>query len=88
VTLEVTAYSWGCGATGYTSSGQWPFVGGAAADTAQFPYGSHLYIPNWGTVVVNDTGGAIGWGHIDLMAASCGQAIAWGVRSVTATVYR
>ncbi|MCA1593064.1 MAG: 3D domain-containing protein [Acidobacteria bacterium] len=64
-----------------------PYVGGAAAYTGEFPFGSRIGVPGLGVLTVNDTGGAVGWGHIDAFFASCAQAIEWGTRTVRVTVY-
>ena len=72
-TYLVTAYC----LTGVTASGAWTHPGTMAAT---LPFGTRLYVPGYGSGTVQDRGGAIGPGHVDLYMASCGAALQWGAR--------
>jgi len=82
VRVEVTAYAAGGG----TATGARAVPGIAAVDPAVIPYGSHILIPGFGTVVAEDTGGAIQGNHIDICLANRAQATQWGVRWLTVTI--
>ena len=59
-----------------------------AADTAQYPFGTVMYVPGYGYGVVHDRGGAIrGARHIDLFMSSHRQAKRWGRRTLTVIVF-
>lgn len=83
-----TAYAPGCGDSGRTASGTRPDWGTVAVSRSQFRFGTRFYIPGYGRGVALDTGGAIGWGHIDLWFPTCSQAYAWGARRVAVSVLR
>lgn len=57
-----------------------------AADPKKLPYGTKLEIPNWGQVVVGDTGGALRSDNknirIDLYHDTYKQAMSWGVKNM------
>jgi 3D (Asp-Asp-Asp) domain-containing protein len=61
--------------------------GTVAAYLPQFPLLTRMWIPGYGNGTVHDTGGAIGWGHIDLAFATEGQAFTWGVRYKSIKVF-
>lgn len=82
VSLSVTAYSWGCGASGDMAHHGLPFVGAAAS--VDFPAGTVLWVPGWGRVTVWDTG--VPSGGLDLFMNSCPQADAWGRQQLWVTV--
>jgi 3D (Asp-Asp-Asp) domain-containing protein len=79
-------------ATGYSMSGRtanglpvgW---GVAAVDPSVIPLGSHMVVPGYGEAIAADTGGAIIGDTIDLWFPSVRQALDWGRRVVTITVY-
>jgi 3D (Asp-Asp-Asp) domain-containing protein len=93
----VTAYSWGCGATGltavthhepvpfYTVAVDRHVVHGGAILEMEGPYvnGHRWYAEDTGDARV---GGLIIGNHIDLMVANCEQARWWGVRKVRVRV--
>ena len=79
---EATAYTWGGGATGYTSVGLWPKRGIVAVDPRVIPYYTKLYIPGYGTALAADTGGAIIGTRIDLFMDSLSECFQWGRRNV------
>lgn len=79
---EATAYTWGGGATGYTSIGLWPKRGIVAVDPRVIPYRTKLYIPGYGMAIAGDTGGAIVGTRIDLFMDSLHECFQWGRRDV------
>ena len=79
---EATAYTWGGGATGYTSVGLWPKRGIVAVDPRVIPYYTKLYIPGYGMALAADTGGAIIGNRIDLFMDSLHECFQWGRRDV------
>lgn len=97
VTLEGTAVSYNgvkysrkiyVVSTGYThtgnrtATGTYPKRGTMAVDRSVIPMGSYGYVPGYGSVHAEDTGGAINGNRIDLFFESRGQAISWGRRTV------
>jgi len=57
-----------CGKTdGVTASGAMATVGRTIAASSEFPFGTRLYIEGIGERVVEDRGGAIGGGRIDVL---------------------
>lgn len=79
-------------ATGYalpgrTASGRMVGWGVVAVDPSVIPLGSRLAVPGYGMGVAADTGGAIQGARIDLWFPSVSQALAWGTRTVTVSVY-
>lgn len=75
-------------ATGYThtgnrtATGTWPHRGTMAVDRRVVSMGSYGYVPGYGEVHAEDTGGAIKGNRIDLFFNSRGQAVSWGRRTV------
>lgn len=61
-----------------TASGAMAEVGTIAADTSIYPFGTIMYIPDYGYGEVQDTGGAIKGQHIDLFFKKHKQALKWG----------
>ncbi len=76
-------------ATGYThtgnrtATGTWPKRGTMAVDRGTIPMGSCGYVPGYGEVHAEDTGGAIKGNRIDLFFDTRGEAVRWGRRTVT-----
>jgi len=96
--MRVTAYSpdeRSCGvhADGITASGYSVETNGGAlvaADPRVLPLGSLVSVPGYddGAVVpVLDVGGAIKGARLDVLFATHGRAIAWGVRELDVTVW-
>lgn len=73
---------------GETASGTKAKKGTIAADTNVFPFGTKMKIPGYGSGVVEDIGGAIQGGKIDLFFKTHKQALEWGRRTVTVEVIR
>lgn len=75
-------------ATGYThtghrtATGTYPHRGTMAVDRHVIAMGSYGYVPGYGAVHAEDTGGAIKGNRIDLFFETRGQAIRWGRRTV------
>lgn len=79
----VTAY---CGYSGHlTASGTLPRPGVVAA-ARSVPFGTTLEIPGYGVGRVEDRGGAIGEGRLDIYYPDCWSAIQWGRQSVRVSV--
>lgn len=76
-------------ATGYThtgnrtATGTWPHRGTMAVDRGVVAMGSYGYVPGYGAVHAEDTGGAIRGNRIDLFFETRGQAVSWGRRTVS-----
>jgi 3D (Asp-Asp-Asp) domain-containing protein len=71
---------------GETASGTKAKKGTIAADTNVFPFGTRMRIPGYGDGVVEDRGGAIQGGKIDLFFKTHKQALEWGRKTVTVEV--
>jgi 3D (Asp-Asp-Asp) domain-containing protein len=71
---------------GVTASGTKAKRGTVAADTNVFPFGTRMRIPGYGDGVVEDRGGAIQGGKIDLFFKTHGEALEWGRKTVTVEV--
>ena len=75
-------------ATGYThtgnrtATGTWPHRGTMAVDRHVISMGTYGYVPGYGSVHAEDTGGAIKGNRIDLFFNSRGEAVRWGRRTV------
>jgi len=72
---------------GRTATGIKVGWGVVAVDPAVIPLGTRLAIPGYGEGVAADIGSAIRGARIDLWFPTRAQAVAWGVRTVTVTVY-
>lgn len=83
MTVLATGYS----LPGTTATGLPVGWGVAAVDPSVIPFGSHMIVPGYGEAVAADTGGAIIGNSIDLWFPTVGQALDWGRRVVTITVY-
>ena len=79
VNVVATAY------TGYstTSAGQKPVWGTIAVDPKIIPYGTKVYIPQFGrTFIANNTGGAIKGNKIDIFMNTKKECYNWGRRTI------
>ena len=83
MTVLATGYS----LPGTTATGLPVGWGVAAVDPSVIPLGSHMIVPGYGEAVAADTGGAIIGNSIDLWFPTVAQALDWGRRVVTITVY-
>lgn len=79
MSVVATAYS----GDGITSTGTVPRWGTIAVDPRVIPYGTRVYIPQFGmTFVAEDCGGAIKGNKIDIFMGSSSQAYSWGRRTI------
>jgi 3D (Asp-Asp-Asp) domain-containing protein len=83
----LTVVATGYALPGTTASGRPVGWGAVAVDPSVIPMGSRLSIPGYGLGVAADTGGAIQGARIDLWFPTVAQALAWGSRVVTVTIY-
>lgn len=72
---------------GRTASGLPVGVGVIAVDPTVIPLGTRVFVPGYGPAVAADVGSAIKGSIIDLWMPSTAQALAWGRRTVTITIY-
>lgn len=98
ITVEVTAYC-GCAqccgvSTGITASGARATAGRTIAAWSGLPFGTKVYFPalagnsNGGVYVVEDRGGAISSGRIDIYFDSHSAALAFGRRTMEAYILK
>ena len=73
--------------SGNTASGLPAGVGVVAVDPSVIPLGTRLLVPGYGSAVAADVGTAVKGNIIDVWMPSTAQALAWGRRTVTITVY-
>lgn len=73
---------------GVTASGTKAKPGTIAADTSVFPFGTRMKVPGYGWGTVEDRGGAIKGGKIDLFFKTHKQALEWGRQTITVEVVR
>jgi peptidoglycan DL-endopeptidase CwlO len=72
---------------GNTASGLPVGVGVIAVDPSVIPLGTRVFVPGYGPAVAADVGSAVKGNIIDLWMPSTKDALAWGRRTVTITVY-
>lgn len=82
ISVTATAYC----LQGRTATGMPAGPGIIAVDPRVIPLGSQVYVSGYGNAIAADTGGAIRGNKIDVWLP-CGDAMAWGVRTVSVTVY-
>lgn len=74
-----------------TSTGTKPKHGTLAADPKRLPYGTKIEIPNYGTGIVEDTGGLLRADkeniRIDVFVDTYEEAMAWGRQELEVKVY-
>lgn len=73
---------------GVTASGTKAKPGTIAADTNVFAFGTRMKIPGYGWGTVEDRGGAIKGGKIDLFFKTHKKALEWGRQTITVEVVR
>lgn len=83
LTVDAVAYS----LPGYTASGLPVGKGVVAVDPTVISLGTRLYVPGYGPAIAADVGTAIKGLIIDLWFPTYEQAVAWGRKTVTITVY-
>jgi peptidoglycan DL-endopeptidase CwlO len=84
---RMTVQSTGYCLEGTTATGMPVGWGVVAVDPSVIPLGTRMTIPGYGEGVAADTGSAVKGAIIDLWFPSCGQAMAWGRRTVTITLH-
>ena len=82
ITVLATAYC----LAGSTATGMPVGRGVIAVDPRVIPLGSRVHVSGYGDAIAADTGGAIKGNRIDVWLP-CGEAYAWGSRTVTVTIY-
>ena len=73
---------------GVTASGAVAAKGTIAADPAVFPFGTRIWVPGYGSGIVQDIGGSIKGAHIDIWFPSHREALDWGARKLKVKVRR
>ena len=80
--VEATAYT-AYNSYSLTSTGQKPRWGTIAVDPKVIPYGTKIYIPEFGKIfIANDTAGAIKGNKIDIFMNSKKECYNWGRRTI------
>ena len=80
-----------CGkwADGYTASGHKIESGDLiVAAPPTFPFGTRIFIPQYGQAVVQDRGGAITGNRLDVLMESHKAALDWGVQYLEVTIVK
>ena len=72
---------------GRTASGLPVGIGVVAVDPTVIPLGTRMLVPGYGPAVAADVGSAVKGNIIDLWHPSTAQALAWGRRTITITIY-
>lgn len=73
-----------------TATGTRPRIGVVAVDPNKIPYGTEMFVPNYGVAVAEDTGGLIRSYDgiaIDLTMETYAEAMAWGVQYLDVKVF-
>jgi 3D (Asp-Asp-Asp) domain-containing protein/septal ring factor EnvC (AmiA/AmiB activator) len=83
LTVDAVAYS----LPGRTASGLPVGNGVVAVDPTVIPLGTRMYVPGYGPAIAADVGTAIKGLIIDLWFPTYEQAVSWGRRTVTITIY-
>jgi len=84
---RMTVLSTGYCLRGKTATGIPVGWGVVAVDPAVIPLGTKMFVPGYGDGVAADTGSAVKGATIDVWFPSCAQALQWGRRTVTITLY-
>ncbi|GEK32045.1 cell wall-binding protein YocH [Kurthia zopfii] len=90
MTMKATAYTAECtGCSGITATGidvrnSTPKL--IAVDPRVIPLGSKVWVEGYGEAIAGDTGGAIKGNRVDLLVASHGEAMQYGVHTVQVKV--
>lgn len=83
----LTVSSTGYCLKGTTATGMPVGWGTVAVDPSVIPLGTRIKVPGYGDGVAADTGSAVQGNVIDVWFPSCAQAINWGRKTVTITLY-
>ncbi len=84
--VRATHYCASCGGGGRTATGRSARSAGLAVDPRVIPLGSRVYVPGYGVLVADDTGGAIRGRRIDIRLTSRGACSRRGVKRLTVKV--
>jgi 3D (Asp-Asp-Asp) domain-containing protein/septal ring factor EnvC (AmiA/AmiB activator) len=84
---HMTVASTGYCLDGPTATGVPVGWGVVAVDPAVIPLGTRIFVPGYGEGVAADTGGSVQGAVIDLWFPECSQAMAWGEKVMTITIY-
>jgi len=84
---QMTVSSTGYCLRGNTATGVPTSHGVIAVDPSVIPLGTRMSVPGYGEGVAADTGSAVIGRTIDLWFSTCGEATAWGRRTVTITLH-
>lgn len=80
---RVTAYA----LRGTTATGVSVRRGIIAVDPRVIPLGTRIYVPGYGMGIAADTGSAVKGNTVDVWIASRQEALDWGIKQMTITVY-
>ncbi len=83
--VRATHYCASCGGS-RTATGRSARSAGLAVDPRVIPLGSRVYVPGYGVLVADDTGGAIRGRRIDIRLTSRGACSRRGVKRLTVKV--
>ena len=83
--VRATHYCASCGGS-RTATGRSARTAGLAVDPRVIPLGSRVYVPGYGVLVADDTGGAIRGRRIDIRLTSRGACSRRGVKRLTVKV--
>lgn len=91
LTMRATAYTAYCeGCSGITANGtdirSNPNLKVIAVDPRVIPLGTKVWVEGYGEAIAADTGGAIKGNKIDVFIPTEGQALQWGVKTVTVKI--
>lgn len=84
--VRATHYCAQCGGGGKTATGRSARTAGLAVDPRVIPLGSRVYVPGYGVLVADDTGGAIRGRRVDIRLTSRGGCARRGVKRLTVKV--
>ena len=73
---------------GVTASGKKPTPNHTIAAPKNYPFGTKIVLDGYGTFYVEDRGGAIKNNRLDRFFATHQEALNWGVKTCTGTVYQ
>lgn len=85
LTVRATHYCTACGGS-RTATGRSARRAGLAVDPRVIPLGSRVYVPHYGVLIADDTGGAIKGRRIDIRLTSRGQCNRFGVKRLKVRV--
>ncbi len=83
IEAKVTAYA----LPGTTATGMPVGYGIIAVDPRVIPLGTRLYVPGYGEGIAADTGSAVKGNVVDVWLPSRDEALDWGIKHLTVTVY-